>query len=1090
MSHPMPGMSQSFQRRDQTLQDPSQAHDPMHLGEYMMTDTRHPRVEALAQNQQPPAYPSSNSGQDSTSPFSPEYNLPYHNSPQDNIHPFNGSFDGLLESPVDRKPSAGFATRGSFSDISVVDGSMMMPGHRTSVGSMRMQPYQNRSGSLDGSDALSPTSSRGQGLRNSDENVNYEGGNNGNDGNGGGDEQNTQGGNHKPPAWSELKTKAGKERKRLPLACIACRRKKIRCSGEKPACKHCLRSRIPCVYKVTTRKAAPRTDYMAMLDKRLKRMEERVIKIIPKEDIVDMAAIGRAVVKPALPGQTPKTPLKSPNKKRSADEAFIVEVGNWNPSKNKNNQSDATQRRGKAETAENSLLTEGAEFLPSMEIQEHLAEVFFDCVYGQSYLLLHKPSFVRKLKAGNLPPILVLAVCAVSARFSTHPEINFEPAFLRGEEWAKPARDISIKRHDEPNITVLTVYLILGLHEFGTCNGGASWSFGGQALRMAYALQLHRELDHDPLGRKQLKDKSAELSFTDREIRRRTMWACFLMDRFNSSGTERPPIGNEKFLEIQLPIRESHFQMEIPGPTENLEGEVPNPISPGNGQVSDPKANMGVGAYVIRGIAIWGQVVQYFNLGGKRRDPHKCWDPKSGYMDLKGQIQAFQESFPSSLAFTTENLQAHASEKHANQFIFLHIVYHQLVLFLNRWAIPSSPGTRPPKDTPPAWLKESGQTAIEAANKISILIHQAAGHSLTVPFAGYCAFTASTVQIWGIFSKNPKLEASSKVNLGHCYKFLNKMKKHWGVCHFMTANIKNVYRQFADAALKGVTASSSTPGSPILQYADWFEKYPHGVSRTDYEYPDGEVKQELAKQEPGSEAVLSQKPDLQSVEEFFASLSPPSHAERSRKVARKHGKTPSDNLKPAPKHNVDAKFDPQLSQSLNLPILAGNPMETDNNQTIVSPQMQFQPQQNTFDPAYNASYPDNYGIYANQLPQLDRQLVFGAYAGVDPSTATNAVNGLNNNLWDGLDMNGLGSGFFNEPSSAWFMPFNMDIQPLDVGMGDDGMSGIWNVGGMGNPSPYGIGYQGGLQGARGSMQGSVDMGGLGSQDGHDGQNNG
>ncbi|KAK2877046.1 hypothetical protein FQN49_001453 [Arthroderma sp. PD_2] len=60
--------------------------------------------------------------------------------------------------------------------------------------------------------------------------------------------------------WTELKTKAGKERKRLPLACIVCRRKKIRCSGEKPACKHCYRSRIPCVYKVTTRKAAPKTE--------------------------------------------------------------------------------------------------------------------------------------------------------------------------------------------------------------------------------------------------------------------------------------------------------------------------------------------------------------------------------------------------------------------------------------------------------------------------------------------------------------------------------------------------------------------------------------------------------------------------------------------------------------------------------------------------------------------------------------------------------------------------------------------------------------------------------------------------------------
>jgi hypothetical protein len=113
---------------------------------------------------------------------------------------------------------------------------------------------------------------------------------------------------HDPPLWSEMKTKAGKERKRLPLACIACRRKKIRCSGEKPACKHCVRSRIPCVYKVTARKAAPRTDYMAMLDKRLKRMEDRVVRLIPKESLPSVANVGRSVVKPSIPGAPPKTP--------------------------------------------------------------------------------------------------------------------------------------------------------------------------------------------------------------------------------------------------------------------------------------------------------------------------------------------------------------------------------------------------------------------------------------------------------------------------------------------------------------------------------------------------------------------------------------------------------------------------------------------------------------------------------------------------------------------------------------------------------------------------------------------------------------
>ena len=196
------------------------------------------------------------------------------------------------------------------------------------------------------------------------------------------------------PAWTELKTKAGKERKRLPLACIACRRKKIRCSGEKPACRHCLRSRIPCVYKVTTRKAAPRTDYMAMLDKRLKRMEERIIKIIPKEE-QDLTTVVRAQVKPPLPGATPAKPA---TKKRPAEEAFSSDLDAWAQSTSVGSQGVLPISLKAQENEEIKLLKEGADALPPMDIQEHLAEVFFDNLYGQAYHVLHKPSYMAKLK--------------------------------------------------------------------------------------------------------------------------------------------------------------------------------------------------------------------------------------------------------------------------------------------------------------------------------------------------------------------------------------------------------------------------------------------------------------------------------------------------------------------------------------------------------------------------------------------------------------------------------------------------------------------------------------------------------------------
>ncbi|CEJ54306.1 Putative C6 transcription factor [Penicillium brasilianum] len=822
------------------------------------------------------------------------------------------------------------------------------------------------------------------------------------------------------PAWSEMKTKAGKERKRLPLACIACRRKKIRCSGEKPACKHCTRSRIPCVYKVTTRKAAPRTDYMAMLDKRLKRMEDRVIKTIPKDETRDMHSIGRSVVKPSVQTQASKA-----QKKRSADEAFAAEMEDWTRGERRPPHETFPMTREPKSTDGTGLLTEGAEFLPSLEIQEHLAEVFFDCVYGQSYLLLHKPSFMRRLKAGTVPPVLILAVCAVSARFSTHPQLNSEPPFLRGENWANPAAAIALSRHDEPNITILTVFLLLGLHEFGTCHGGRSWSFGGQALRMAYALQLHQELESDPLL-SQKNGANSQLSFTDREIRRRTMWACFLMDRYNSSGSQRPPIGNDRFLQIQLPIKETHFQMEIPGPTEDLDGDVLNPTPDNSGQLSNAKENMGVSAYIIRAIVIWGRIVDYLNLGGKRKDPQPLWHPESGYMRLKRQIEEFSASLPSALTFTYENLQIHAAEKIANQFLFLHIITHQNMLFLNQFAIPLSPGGRPPRDMPKPFLSNAGRAAVEAAHHISVLFDRASAYPLTVPFAGYCAYTASTVHIWGIFSKNVQLEARSKENLRHTYRYLNKMKKYWGMFHYMVESAKDRYRQFADAAIKGSAATQNgTSLAPMFQYGDWFDKYPHGVSRLHWEDPDTRHK------ETGEDAVMGQKPDLQSVEDFFASLSPtPQHAVPRRTRSRKNSKL-SDGT---PNPNMD-----QSPRSIDIAI--GN--------TPGVPGSAF-PQPSLFSQNGAMSFgqsPFDFSIPPDQLPQLDRQFVYGSFSDFDPTNFVPQnnpsmpppppVNGVeaqtpDHSLFTGhLDPGApAGTGEFYQPS-AWFLPFNLD--PISSG---------------------------------------------------------
>ena len=67
--------------------------------------------------------------------------------------------------------------------------------------------------------------------------------------------------------------------------------------------------------------------------------------------------------------------------------------------------------------------------------------------------------------------------------------------------------------------------------------------------------------------------------------------------------------------------------MDMPGPTEDLKGEVLHPVSLDSGELSDPKENMGVAAYMVRSIALWGRIINYLNLGGRGARFFACLAP-------------------------------------------------------------------------------------------------------------------------------------------------------------------------------------------------------------------------------------------------------------------------------------------------------------------------------------------------------------------------------------------------------------------------------------------------------------------------------
>ncbi|KAL1920060.1 uncharacterized protein VTP21DRAFT_1206 [Calcarisporiella thermophila] len=71
----------------------------------------------------------------------------------------------------------------------------------------------------------------------------------------------------------EAKVSAPK-RKRLSLACEACRKKKTKCDGARPQCGNCVNANMKCVYNPSKKKRGPNKDYVDQLEKRLVRMEK------------------------------------------------------------------------------------------------------------------------------------------------------------------------------------------------------------------------------------------------------------------------------------------------------------------------------------------------------------------------------------------------------------------------------------------------------------------------------------------------------------------------------------------------------------------------------------------------------------------------------------------------------------------------------------------------------------------------------------------------------------------------------------------------------------------------------------------------
>ena len=376
-----------------------------------------------------------------------------------------------------------------------------------------------------------------------------------------------------PTAQSNEQEDGGSDQVPKPkrIACVLCRKRKLKCDGNKPSCGTCTRLQHECSYDEVRRKSGPKRGYVKALENRLAQVET----LLKTQD--DPPA---RKYSPTASGQAGSGAQGTRIVPEFQDIAFGQSNINIIPHTERAvNQTDGPQQTHYPHTALGS--TGGStgvsgeepfpwemiglgldEPLPNQDVINELNQAFFEKAHP-SMPMVHRP---RYFAAMNLAPHMRPPVClryamwcnaaAVTEKF----EALQEHFYLRARKYIQQDE---MKGHGESMITVghCQTWIMLATYEFKLMYFPRAWMSAGRACRMVLMMGLHR-LDGSGLDVKQCLPPPKD--WTEREERRRTFWMSFCVDRYSSIGTGWPMTIEEKDICTSLPADEDSYELSKP----------------------------------------------------------------------------------------------------------------------------------------------------------------------------------------------------------------------------------------------------------------------------------------------------------------------------------------------------------------------------------------------------------------------------------------------------------------------------------------------------------------------------------------------
>ncbi|EED22146.1 C6 transcription factor, putative [Talaromyces stipitatus ATCC 10500] len=524
--------------------------------------------------------------------------------------------------------------------------------------------------------------------------------------------------------------------KRVQYSCDNCRRKKIRCPGEKPACSTCTRLHQTCRYNDAGVISTRSSERLAQLEEKMQLMLEKSASQSNSDHTY-----------------TSDQPETRPDLLPSSHPQHILP---------RNQESQSMEVSSSSES----------EPLPPRNVILEIVELYFRFCHRQPLWLFEREELSSP---EDIAEELVFSLLALTVRFSTTTYFASRSHQQLAQRYGEVARGLTMFRIAQGAVQMSTIQslCLLAFANFTTMETHLAWFHIYMATSLANMADMNIETHK-------------ESSSSSEESRRRLFYSIYILNQTYAPRSMLlnmlDDIENPKYVEPKRDISQES-------------GQVP-PLNPKDSisiTQTDENGRAGIWTYVVQQASLWREVRGYVAQCADGH-PKPPWSPESGYTVIGAHLMNLETSFPTHHRYdAVKFLDRSTTELQQNRdywspWLRIQFVYHAIHSMLNHPFLYSSrPHQSVQMSVPNTFWKTSSEQALLHSTWTVRLIDMVweKDYRVSDPFLGYCAAVAATTHIYYCRASDIRVRTSAQSKLGKCMRFVDELGTVWPVCQAM-----------------------------------------------------------------------------------------------------------------------------------------------------------------------------------------------------------------------------------------------------------------------------------------------------------------